>query len=49
VTGTARRQAGQCRFENISRDGVDAAVVFVQHGNRDKPGPVLEAAYTSLN
>ena len=35
-------------LENISREGVDAAVVFVQDGNRDKPGPMLGAAYTSL-
>ena len=35
-------------LENISRDGVDAAVVFVQDGNRDKPGPMLGAAYTAL-
>ena len=34
--------------ENISREGVDAAVVYVQDGNRDKPGPMLGAAYTSL-
>ena len=25
-------------LENISRDGVDAAVVYVQDGSRDKPG-----------
>lgn len=36
-------------LENISRDGVDAAVVFVQDGDRDKPGPMLGAAYTSLH
>jgi hypothetical protein len=36
-------------LENISRDGVDAAVVFIQDGNRDKPGPMLGAAFTSLN
>ncbi len=36
-------------LENISRDGVDAAVVFIQDGNRDKPGHMLGAAYTSLN
>jgi hypothetical protein len=36
-------------LENISRDGVDAAVVFVQDGNRENPGPMLGAAYTSLN
>ena len=35
-------------LENISRDGVDAAVVFIQHGNREKPGPMLGAAYTAL-
>ena len=32
-------------LENISRDGVDAAVVFVQDGNRENPGPMLGAAY----
>jgi hypothetical protein len=36
-------------LENISRDGVDAAVVYVQDGNREKPGPMLGAAYTSLH
>ena len=36
-------------LENISRDGVDAAAVFVQDGNRDKPGPMLGAAYTQLH
>jgi len=35
-------------LENITREGVDAAVVYVQDGNRDKPGPMLGAAYTSL-
>ncbi|MBR1223345.1 MULTISPECIES: thioredoxin family protein [unclassified Bradyrhizobium] len=35
-------------LENISRDGVDAAVVYVQDGNREKPGPMLGAAYTPL-
>jgi hypothetical protein len=35
-------------LENISREGVDAAVVYVQDGNRDKPGPMLGAAFTSL-
>ena len=35
-------------LENITRDGVDAAVVFVQDGNRDKPGPMLGAAYSAL-
>ncbi len=36
-------------LENISREGIDAAVVYVQDGNRDKPGPMLGAAFTSLN
>lgn len=36
-------------LENITREGVDAAVVYIQDGNRDKPGPMLGAAYTSLH
>jgi hypothetical protein len=36
-------------LENISREGVDAAVVYVQDGSRDKPGPMLGAAFTSLH
>ncbi|MBR0871871.1 DUF1223 domain-containing protein [Bradyrhizobium tropiciagri] len=36
-------------LENISRDGVDAAAVYVQDGNRDKPGAMLGAAFTSLH
>jgi hypothetical protein len=36
-------------LENISREGVDAAVVYVQDGNRDNPGPMLGAAFTSLH
>jgi hypothetical protein len=36
-------------IENLSRDGVDGAVVYVQDGSRDKPGPMLGAAYTSLH
>jgi hypothetical protein len=35
-------------LENISREGVDAAVVYIQDGSRDKPGPMLGAAFTSL-
>jgi hypothetical protein len=35
-------------LENISREGVDAAAVYVQDGNRDKPGLMLGAAYTTL-
>jgi hypothetical protein len=36
-------------LENVSREGVDAAVVYVQDGNRDRPGPMLGAAYTALH
>ena len=36
-------------LETISREGVDGAVVYVQDGNRDKPGPMLGAAYTPLH
>jgi hypothetical protein len=36
-------------LENISREGVDAAVVYVQDGNRDKPGLMLGAAFTTLH
>jgi hypothetical protein len=36
-------------LENITRDGVDAAAVYLQDGSRDKPGAMLGAAYTSLH
>jgi hypothetical protein len=36
-------------LENISREGIDAAAVFVQDGSREKPGQMLGAAYTSLH
>ncbi len=36
-------------MENISREGVDAAVVFLQDGNREKPGAMLGAAFTALH
>ncbi|MEH6951701.1 DUF1223 domain-containing protein [Nitrobacter sp. NHB1] len=35
-------------MENIAQNGVDAAIVYVQDGNRDRPGLMLGAAYTSL-
>jgi len=35
-------------MENIARGGVDAVVVYLQSGSRDRPGPMLGAAYTSL-
>jgi hypothetical protein len=36
-------------MENIARNGVDAAVVYVQDGNRERPGAMLGAAYTLLH
>ncbi|MDR3469020.1 MAG: DUF1223 domain-containing protein [Xanthobacteraceae bacterium] len=36
-------------LENVKTEGVDAAVVYVQDGNRDKPGPMLGAAMTTLH
>lgn len=35
-------------LENISREGIDAAVVYIQDGSREKPGPMLGAAMTEL-
>ena len=36
-------------IESVVREGADGAVVYLQDGNRDKPGPMLGAAYTSLH
>jgi hypothetical protein len=36
-------------LESISREGVDAAVVYVQDGSRGKPGAMLGAAITPLH
>ncbi|WP_407157529.1 DUF1223 domain-containing protein [Bradyrhizobium sp. STM 3557] len=36
-------------LDNIAHEGIDAAAVYVQDGSRDRPGPMLGAAYTSLN
>jgi hypothetical protein len=36
-------------LENVVHEGIDAAVVFVQDGSRDRPGPMLGAAYTPLH
>ncbi|MBV8927487.1 MAG: DUF1223 domain-containing protein [Bradyrhizobium sp.] len=36
-------------LENVEHDGVDAAVAYVQDGSRDRPGPMLGAAYTLLH
>ena len=35
-------------LENVARDGVDAAVVYVQDGSRERPGAMLGATMTSL-
>ena len=35
-------------LENVARDGVDAAAVLVQHGGPDRPGPMLGAAFATL-
>lgn len=35
-------------LENISREGIDAAVVYVQDGSRERPGAMLGAAITEL-
>jgi len=35
--------------DKIAREGIDGAVAYVQDGNRDKPGPMLGAAYTPLH
>jgi hypothetical protein len=35
-------------LEKIARDGIDGAVAYIQDGSREKPGPMLGAAYTSL-
>jgi hypothetical protein len=36
-------------LENIARDGVDAAAVYLQDGTRDKPGAMLGAAFAPFN
>ena len=36
-------------LDSVMRDGVDAAAVLIQDGNRDKPGPMLGAAFTTLH
>ena len=35
-------------LENLSSEGVDGAVVYVQDGRSDRPGPMLGAAYEPL-
>ncbi|MFC0240622.1 DUF1223 domain-containing protein [Rhodopseudomonas telluris] len=46
-TGTAG--SWSVPLENIAHDGIDAAVVYVQDGSRDRPGPMLGGAFTSLH
>jgi hypothetical protein len=36
-------------LDSVAHDGIDGAAVLVQDGNRDKPGPMLGAAYTTLH
>jgi hypothetical protein len=36
-------------LDSVEHDGVDAAVAYVQDGSRDKPGPMLGAAYATLD
>jgi hypothetical protein len=36
-------------IEKVVREGVDAAVAYVQDGSGEKPGPMLGAAFTSLH
>jgi hypothetical protein len=36
-------------LENLTREGVDGAAVFLQDGSHDKPGAMLGAAYTPLH
>jgi hypothetical protein len=36
-------------LENVVHEGIDAAVVYLQDGSRDRPGPMLGAAYVTLN
>jgi hypothetical protein len=35
-------------LDSVMFDGIDAAAVLVQDGSRDKPGPMLGAAFTPL-
>jgi len=36
-------------LDTVEHEGIDAAVAYVQDGSRDKPGPMLGAAYTQLH
>jgi hypothetical protein len=45
---TGKSDSWSVPLENIKSEGVDAAVVYVQDGSHDKPGPMLGAAFTAL-
>ena len=36
-------------LDTVEHEGIDAAVAYGQDGSRDKPGPMLGAAYTLLH
>jgi hypothetical protein len=36
-------------LDSVVHDGIDGAVVYVQDGNRERPGPMLGATYSSLH
>lgn len=36
-------------IENIAREGIDAAVAYLQEGTQSRPGAMLGAAFTNLN
>ena len=36
-------------LDSFAHDGIDGAVVYLQDGNRDRPGAMLGAAYSSLH
>ena len=48
VENAALNVVNKTENQNISGDGVDAAVVYVQDGSRDKPGAMRGAAITAL-
>ena len=45
---SGKAQSWNVPIENLSRDGVDAAVIYVQDGTRDRPGAMLGATYLPL-
>jgi hypothetical protein len=46
---TGNAQSWTVPLDSVMRDGIDAAAVLVQDGSRDKPGPMLGAAFTPLH